>query len=193
MLGKAGWDDERVALLKKLWSEGLSCSQIASRLGRVTRNAVMGKVARLGLNHRRGGAMKGSRRPANAFGGAMGTSAKRPRKTNGKPAAVKIEAAGARSLTVYNRVPFSPPAEPLRESFVELVIPLAERKGVADLEPHHCRWPIGDPQHADFHFCGKDKVEGLPYCPHHSRRAFVAPQPKRAAGEVTNVREKVEA
>src|ERR1700759_4674987 len=47
-----GWDDERVATLKKLWLEGLSASQIAKQLGGVTRNAVIGKVHRLGLSGR---------------------------------------------------------------------------------------------------------------------------------------------
>ena len=41
------WTDERVEQLKKLWSEGLSASQIAKQLGGVTRNAVIGKVHRL--------------------------------------------------------------------------------------------------------------------------------------------------
>ena len=44
-----GWTEERVELLKKLWSDGLSASQIAGRLGGITRNAVIGKVHRLGL------------------------------------------------------------------------------------------------------------------------------------------------
>src|SRR3569833_4387386 len=47
-----GWTDERVTLLKKLWLEGLSASQIAKQLGGVTRNAVIGKVHRLGLSGR---------------------------------------------------------------------------------------------------------------------------------------------
>lgn len=46
------WNEERVDLLKKLWSEGLSCSVMANRLGGVTRNAVIGKVHRLGLSGR---------------------------------------------------------------------------------------------------------------------------------------------
>ena len=46
------WTDERVENLKKLWQEGLSASQIAGRLGGVTRNAVIGKVHRLGLSGR---------------------------------------------------------------------------------------------------------------------------------------------
>jgi hypothetical protein len=47
-----GWTDERVELLKKLWQEGLSASQIAKALGGVTRNSVIGKVHRLGLSGR---------------------------------------------------------------------------------------------------------------------------------------------
>ncbi len=72
-----------------------------------------------------------------------------------------------------------PPAE-------ELVIPLAERKSIQTLTEQHCRWPIGDPQQADFHFCGKGKVPGLPYCEFHARRAYQPPQPRRrdrAVGE----------
>src|SRR5258708_30882151 len=47
-----GWTDERVELLKKLWQDGLSASQIAKQLVGVTRNAVIGKVHRLGLSGR---------------------------------------------------------------------------------------------------------------------------------------------
>ena len=50
------WTDERVELLKKMWNEGQSASQIAKELGGVTRNAVIGKVHRLGLSNRTGGA-----------------------------------------------------------------------------------------------------------------------------------------
>jgi GcrA cell cycle regulator len=46
------WTDERVELLRKLWSDGLSASQIAAELGGITRNAVIGKVHRLGLSGR---------------------------------------------------------------------------------------------------------------------------------------------
>ncbi|MDX1782086.1 MAG: GcrA family cell cycle regulator, partial [Thalassovita sp.] len=49
------WTDERVELLKKMWGEGQSASQIAKELGGVTRNAVIGKVHRLGLSNRSGG------------------------------------------------------------------------------------------------------------------------------------------
>ena len=49
------WTDERVETLKRMWAEGQSASQIAKELGSVTRNAVIGKVHRLGLSNRVGG------------------------------------------------------------------------------------------------------------------------------------------
>jgi GcrA cell cycle regulator len=58
-----GWTDERVEQLKTLWTEGLSASQIARVLGGVTRNAVIGKVHRLGLAGRAGPAR--AERPRN--------------------------------------------------------------------------------------------------------------------------------
>ena len=51
------------------------------------------------------------------------------------------------------------------------IIPIAQRKTMATLLPNDCRWPIGDPQAAGFHFCGKRKQDGHPYCELHVRRA----------------------
>ena len=53
---RMSWTDERVETLKKMWGEGQSASQIAKELGGVTRNAVIGKVHRLGLSNRTAGA-----------------------------------------------------------------------------------------------------------------------------------------
>jgi GcrA cell cycle regulator len=64
----------------------------------------------------------------------------------------------------------------------ELDIPMAERKSIQTLDECSCRWPIGDPQDAGFHFCGKNKVAGLPYCEFHARRAFQPPQARRGGG-----------
>ena len=54
--------------------------------------------------------------------------------------------------------------------------PPRERKTVSTLLNDDCRWPIGDPQHRDFHFCGKHKLPGFPYCEHHVRMSFQAKQ-----------------
>ena len=165
------WNDERVELLKKLWSEGLSASQIAGRIGGVTRNAVIGKVHRLGLSGR-------------ATTSRMKTHRPRQRMANAKqrPAA----AAKPRFAQVGNpalRALYQPEAEPYTPMAEEIVIPLAERKSIQTLVECSCRWPIGDPQMADFHFCGKNKVPGLPYCEFHARRAFQPPQARRRERE----------
>jgi GcrA cell cycle regulator len=69
--------------------------------------------------------------------------------------------------------------------FEEIEIPLAERKTLQQLTEGMCRWPIGDPQLADFHFCGRNKVTGLPYCEAHARRAYQPPQPRRRDREIS--------
>ncbi len=164
-----GWNDERVELLKKLWSEGLSASQIAGRLGSVTRNAVIGKVHRLGLSGRATTSRMKSHRPrARVTQQQQHQQPKRlakPRfQAQGNPA--------VRGLYQLDAEPFVPAIE-------ELDIPLKDRRTIATLTECNCRWPIGDPQMADFHFCNRDKVPGLPYCEFHARRAFQPPQPRR--------------
>jgi len=153
------WTDENIELLKKLWDEGVSCSQIAARIPGASRNAVIGKVHRLGLPRRatkyHTDAYRSQRAPS--------SKPKQPRKPAGNPA--------FRKLLNDNPEPIDP--------VEELVIPEAERKTLQQLEESHCRWPIGDPQHADFHFCGRQKVAGLSYCNHHAKRAYVAPQPRQ--------------
>ena len=157
------WTDERVELLKRLWSEGLSASQIAGRLGSVTRNAVIGKVHRLGLSGRATTSRMKTHRPRTR----MANNAKRPVKPrfaqSGNPA--------VRALYMDVEA-YVPPAE-------EIEIPLAERKTIQTLTECSCRLPIGDPQLADFHFCGRTKVPLLPYCEVHARRAFQPVAPRR--------------
>ena len=60
------WTDERVETLKKLWTDGLSASQIAAELGGITRNAVIGKVHRLGLSGRAKSPSSAAPRPRKA-------------------------------------------------------------------------------------------------------------------------------
>lgn len=168
------WNDERVDLLKKLWSDGLSASQIAGRLGGVTRNAVIGKVHRLGLSGRATTSRMKSHRPRT-----------RPQpnpsgqKRLMKPRfATNVGNPALRNLYLGDSEPYTPAAE-------EIEIPLKERKYIQTLTETCCRWPIGDPQQSDFHFCGKKKVTGLPYCELHARRAFQPPQPRRRDREVS--------
>ena len=157
------WTDDRVDLLKKLWSEGLSASQIAGRLGSVTRNAVIGKVHRLGLSGRATTSRMKTHRPR-----ARMVNAKR----SAKPRFAQAGNPAVRGLFSGEGEAYVPPAE-------EMIIPLAERKTIQTLTECSCRWPIGDPQMEDFHFCGKTKVPLLPYCEHHARRAFQPAVPRR--------------
>ena len=156
------WTDERVELLKKLWSEGFSASQIAAEMGGVTRNAVIGKVHRLGLS---------GRGKTNAPGAA------RPRKPRplGAPAA-SAPAAPPRGNTVlaarFAPRPEAVPPTPEVRLDEDVVIPFSERVTIMELREFMCRWPMGDPTKPDFRFCGGRVTSALPYCTHHSRIAY---------------------
>ena len=155
---------QRVYLRKKLWAEGLSASHIASRLGEVTRNAAIGKVHRPGLSGRTTTSRVKSVRPRRAV-----ARTKRQRLLRFQPQSPGRE--------LFAQMPEADLA--VFREVEELVIPVAERKSIQSLVESSCRWPIGDPQHEDFHFCGHDKMTGLPYCEFHARRAFQPAQPRR--------------
>ncbi len=174
------WTDERVELLKKLWMEGLSASQIASELGDgVTRNAVIGKVHRLKLSARA--------KPA--------STAPRPRTSNRAPVRRTPSAGSSAPSGIKRRVMQSAPvlgatalkpseefaieAEPELVEMNEIFIPEGERLSLLDLNEHTCKWPIGDPLNPDFHFCGRPSKEDGPYCEFHARRAYHQVDKKR--------------
>jgi len=173
-----GWTDERVELLKKLWMEGFSASQIAAELGDgVTRNAVIGKVHRLKLS--------GRAKPASAAPRA------RTAPRSGAPRRVSSGSMGARSSlsasVMKHRNMGSAPmigatalkiSEDLEvEAYVapqvqELFIPVEQRLTLLQLSEQTCKWPIGDPLTPEFYFCGQHSEDGKPYCDFHSRRAY---------------------
>ncbi|MBO6550152.1 MAG: GcrA cell cycle regulator [Rhizobiales bacterium] len=155
------WTDERVEILTKLWAEGLSASQIAGRLGGVTRNAVIGKVHRLGLSGR---ATTSRAKPARARKHKTARQSNSPR--------LGLFSNSNTALRSISTPQDAPKEEPFRSQFVELEIPEEERVDLVDLKECQCRWPIGDPQDGNFHFCGKKKAEGSPYCEYHSAIAF---------------------
>ena len=151
-----GWTDERVDMLKKLWLDGLSASQIAKQLGGVTRNAVIGKVHRLGLSGR-----AAPSQPAR-------TVFKAPR-----PARPVVSAAPRR---VETQLPVRAEPRP---------IVYDEQPGsatVLTLGAHMCKWPIGDPSADSFTFCGKRIDEDGPYCVGHARVAYQPQQARKKAG-----------
>jgi len=155
-----GWTDERVELLKKLWQDGLSASQIAKQLGGVTRNAVIGKVHRLGLSGR-----AAPSKPARPV-----FKAPRPARQAAAPAAPRRIAPPPLAAAA------PPPQPPVR--YVE------EAPGAATvltLGAHMCKWPIGDPSSDDFTFCGRRASES-PYCVEHARVAYQPAQAKKRSG-----------
>ena len=158
------WTDERVELLRKLWSEGLSASQIAAQLGSVTRNAVIGKVHRLKLSSR----------------GRTTVAAPRQKKTSSSAGGSK---SATRAPTVTRSITTSIGATALQTQFdvepvvryrpaQDVVVPISRRLQLVQLSERTCKWPNGDPLTEEFSFCGNDTAETGPYCTYHSRVAF---------------------
>jgi len=151
------WTDDRVEILKKLWIEGLSASQIANEMGGVTRNAVIGKVHRLGLSGR--------------------ATPSRPPRPRPKPAPARSRVAAA-SKPSAGTAPVAPrpevqvaPIEPKR-------LPSGEFATVLTLTSKLCKWPIGDPAKPGFKFCGRVSDDKAPYCTEHAAQAY-QPQTRR--------------
>jgi GcrA cell cycle regulator len=165
------WNDEKVEAMKKLYADGLSCSQIAGRLGGVTRNAVIGKIHRLGLAGRATTSRIKSSRRIGKHQLHQWHKRKAKPKGKGKPFVFSSKAPSLVEEIHRDGLPIPPPAE--------TDIP---RIATVDLEPHHCRFPcVADVKKVgpyDPIFCGLKPHKGLPYCENHSRRAFQPPQPR---------------
>ncbi|MBV1925571.1 MAG: GcrA cell cycle regulator [Rhodobacteraceae bacterium] len=177
------WTDERVETLKKLWGEGQSASQIAKELGGVTRNAVIGKVHRLGLSNR-----------ATAAGAKAEPKAKPAPKPKAEPRpSPKTEA--ARPITPNSPAAGGRPNIPARKQIIPAGQPLPPQPSANEISPEAlakvnevekgskkislmeltertCKWPVGDPATEDFWFCGLPVKSGKPYCEAHVGVAF---------------------
>lgn len=162
------WTDERVETLKKLWADGLSASQIAKQLGGVTRNAVIGKVHRLGLSGR-----AAPSRPTRRV--SPPKLAPRPRTASASPAAAaRGKAAASNGATAPALRPVEPVAAPMEPER----LPSGEYATVLTLREGMCKWPVGDPADASFRFCGRKTGAGEAYCEAHAQLAY-QPQAKR--------------
>ena len=170
-----GWTDERVELLKKLWMEGLSASQIAAELGEgVTRNAVIGKVHRLKLSARakptntaprsRPAARPSAPRRPSTSSSSTSTMNSKPRVSMSRPQVMGATALAA-SPEMDTELYVAPAA-------AELFIPEDKRLNLLQLSESTCKWPIGDPLTKDFYCCGQHSLESGSYCEFHSRRAY---------------------
>lgn len=159
------WTDDRVELLKKLWNDGLSASQIANQMGGVTRNAVIGKVHRLGLSGRatstRGRAAKGAGKTAASKQRSQRREPKMPNLNIGNTALKAEPTAKMQSV---------PEAKIAPMKLVQTVS--GDNVSIFDLTEYTCRWPEGDPSTNDFHFCGGKNNGSGPYCEAHAAVAY---------------------
>jgi len=150
------WTDDRIATLEKLWNDGLSASLIATKIGAVTRNAVIGKAHRLGLAGRATGSRK--RYPACAASFFQAPSYARKTRALPRPRRPSQQRARAAPKRLAVLPELGPPPD----------LPVT----VQTLTDRSCRWPIGDPKADGFHFCGRTKPAGGPYCHHHAGIAY---------------------
>ena len=190
------WTDDRVATLRKMWADGNSASQIATALGGVTRNAVIGKVHRLGLSGRdrtgtgaKAQAAKASRatprKPAAPRRAPTQRSAPKPAS---RPAARKAAPQSKPPVEPVSRARTAPSAPRIPDAVRDMAgrpfeapkeaVKMADGSyaTVLTITDHMCKWPIGDPSTEEFRFCGRRTEPEEPYCTAHSRVAY---QPSR--------------
>jgi GcrA cell cycle regulator len=169
------WTDQRVELLTKLVSDGCSGSQIAAELGGVTRNAVIGKIHRMGLVGPK------ARVAAKPWVGA-GVSERTWHRRRAQASHRLLEARGGASYRrnrsapahSFEAVTIGIEATDLAPEFVANPVTLLE------LQEHSCRWPH-DRDGEPMMYCGADSIRGLPYCAYHCRIAYRPPERRRTA------------
>jgi GcrA cell cycle regulator len=200
------WTEERIERLKKMWQDGSTASQIADELGGVSRNAVIGKAHRLGLEARpspvRPGEEKEHRAPAAAAPAPKPAPAERPAPKAAAPAAespapAQPAQASPRRASAHDmqyrsigpggfirqgpgeqQAPI-PPAPPRRLVPAKPSPEVADKTSLLELNDRICKWPMGHPGEPDFHFCGAPSNPGFPYCVEHCGVAYQAQLPRR--------------
>jgi GcrA cell cycle regulator len=201
------WTEERIERLKAMWTEGATASQIADELGGVSRNAVIGKAHRLGLEARpspvKPGEEKEHRTPAAAAPTPKPAPAERPAPRPAAAAAAPEQAAPAHPAPQRQRAQSDniqyrsigpggfirqgpgdqqapiPPAPPRRLVPAKPSPEVADKTSLLDLNDRICKWPMGHPGEPDFHFCGNASNPGFPYCVEHCGVAYQAQLPRR--------------
>ncbi|MDP3897594.1 MAG: GcrA family cell cycle regulator [Mesorhizobium sp.] len=165
------WTDERVELLKKLWAEGLSASQIAAHLGGVSRNAVIGKVHRLKLSSRGRATAAPARQKKSTK--AVAAPSTMTRSTRSGATAQRSMPASIGSSALQMQFDAEPVSQYITRPMHEnVVVPISRRLRLVELTERTCKWPNGDPLNDDFNFCGNDAAETGPYCKYHAKLAF---------------------
>ena len=201
------WTEERIERLKKMWHDGATASQIADELGGVSRNAVIGKAHRLGLEQRPSPVKPGEEKEAKKPAAAAAAKPAAPRPETAKSAAAPDAPADAAPAPAPHRPaphrpgaemqyrsigpggfirqgpgdqqPPIPPAPPRRLVPAKPSPEVADKTGLLDLNDRVCKWPMGHPGEPDFHFCGQPANPGFPYCVQHCGVAYQAQLPRR--------------
>ena len=164
------WTEERVGTLRIMWEEGHSASKIASALGEVTRNAVIGKVHRLRLSI-----------------ASMHAINKKNKLRSGEQTAQQADVHDGR-CDKEHAAPVAVPAavESAKSSVESVETPVVEIVNevigcdLLSINDRVCKWPIGDPTDVNFYFCGKAiKRSAIPYCVEHALVAYQPASPKR--------------
>ncbi len=175
------WTDDRVETLKTMWGEGHSASQIAKELGGVTRNAVIGKVHRLGLSNRASEPAKTAAPKSAAKEAAKpkaAPAAKPMRPPHGEPGPIVQPVALPPRKPIIRAGQPLPPQPSANEVSAEALANIreieksAKRLSLMELTERTCKWPVGDPATDDFWFCGHPVQVGKPYCEAHVSVAF---------------------
>ncbi len=193
------WTDERIERLKKMWADGATASQIADELGGVSRNAVIGKAHRLGLDARPSPVKPGEekdKRPAAKPASRGEASSRRASSTAAQdspahqprspqrpqPDGIQYRSIGpggfVRQGPGDTQAPI-PPAPPRRLVPAKPSAEVADKTSLLDLNDRICKWPLGHPGEPDFHFCGQPANPGFPYCVEHCGVAYQAQLPRR--------------
>ena len=198
------WTEERIERLKKMWHQGATASQIADELGGVSRNAVIGKAHRLGLEQRPSPVKPGEEKDVKKAALMPPAAAPRPNAapelpTGPVPAQTAAPAAPQRAPNRSapemhyrsigpggfirqgpgeQQAPI-PPAPPRRLVPAKPSPEVADKTSLLELNDRICKWPIGHPGEPDFHFCGQSANPGFPYCVDHCGVAYQAQLPRR--------------
>ncbi|MEH6524134.1 GcrA family cell cycle regulator [Sulfitobacter sp.] len=182
------WTDDRVEILKKMWGEGQSASQIAKELGGVTRNAVIGKVHRLGLSNRTTAGAAAKAEPKAKVAPKAKPAPKPSPEPTPTPASAKPDLKTEPAIAPQHNMPARkqiipagqplPPQPSANEISPEALAKVneiekkAKKISLMELTERTCKWPVGDPATEDFWFCGLPVKTGKPYCEAHVGVAF---------------------
>ena len=179
-----GWDNATLKKLKALTGKGLSTAEIGKRLG-MSKNAVVGKLNRLGWNSKAGGvagAPAKKKEPAKKTAPKVTvkkstTTARRATVARTATRGGKTVAGGAKKATTTTTTTRG--GKSLNKNLAMHQRIVQHALELANLKPNQCRWPIGDPDSEGFHFCGAPVFVGKPYCYEHCKQAYQFTPPKK--------------